>query len=134
MTPTTSGRTWQPVVVGFALAAITVAAGSVAPRGLTVTVLGVILAGAAAVYPGAALHQGDARTMRIETAMWAVVAVTAVLGLWHDAGWLALGYLIHGLWDGLHHPRRVGAGAGRWFPPFCLVYDVVVAGYIWIAL
>ena len=42
MTPTTSGRTWQPVVVGFALAAITVAAGSVAPRGLTVTVLGVI--------------------------------------------------------------------------------------------
>jgi hypothetical protein len=104
------------------------------PRDVTIAVLGVILAGAAAVYPGAALHQGDARATRIETVMWAVVAAVAVLGLSHDVAWLGLGYLIHGAWDGLHHPLRVGAGAGRWFPPFCLVYDVIVAGYIWVVM
>ena len=54
----------------------------------------------------------------------------AMLGLWWTSLWIAVGYVLHGVWDYLHHPRRIRTGIRRWFPPFCATFDLLVAVYI----
>lgn len=120
-------KRWTPGVTGLALAAITY---GVVDRLLTgrqgSELLAAILVAAGAIYVGAALAQGGRRLVRLESLVGIGFVAYALLTLWYSPKLLGAGYIAHGFWDLLHHPYRVGARAGKWFPPFCLAYDVAI--------
>lgn len=44
--------------------------------------------------------------------------------------WLTgTGLLLHAVWDWMHRVIKKDT-VGRWWPPFCAIYDVVVGGYL----
>ncbi|MCB0333014.1 MAG: hypothetical protein KDD55_05910 [Bdellovibrionales bacterium] len=91
------------------------------------------LALTACVYGGAALTPSGATYGRVELPVVGVVFFTAILGIIVGPVWLAVGYVIHGAWDILHHNKCVGTPIVSWFPPVCAVFDFIVAGtiYFW---
>jgi hypothetical protein len=42
-------------------------------------------------------------------------------------GVVCVGFLAHGGWDWLHHGGHGPARVRTWYPPFCVVVDVVTA-------
>ncbi len=118
------------LLIGSALAGVTLLLLSALPSQHGIALLAVILAAAAAVYAGSALAEAQKGVLQLETSVFIIVASTAVLGLWYSPLFLAVGYIGHGVWDALHHPHRIGAPAGAWFPPFCMVYDLIVGAFI----
>ena len=90
------------------------------------TVYSLELAFIAAVYIGFAVADGRPSVIAVEAcvaAMFTVVAAAAVTG---PAWLLVVGYVGHGLKDLWQHRRQYVART-RWWPPFCLVVDWVVA-------
>ena len=99
------------------------------------TLLATVLFAAAGAYFGFAFNESTPR-------IWVLIELLQViafgtLGLYGWRGspyWLALGYLLHPLWDfGVHH-----IGPGWTFAPLpyviaCISFDWVVAAYIFIA-
>jgi len=99
------------------------------------TLLATVLFAAAGAYFGFAFNESTPR-------IWVLIELLQViafgtLGLYGWRGspyWLALGYLLHPLWDfGVHH-----VGPGWTFAPLpyviaCISFDWVVAAYIFIA-
>lgn len=62
----------------------------------------------------------------MEAAGIAVFVSMAAASLWFASPALpAAGYLAHGVWDVAHHPRAITTAVAGWYPPFCLVYDVL---------
>lgn len=116
----------RPALVGLLLAFATAAALWVLPPQRGLELAGAVLALAAAVYMGAALTRGRRSLLWLEVTVGIGFFAAAVLGMWYWPAVLAAGYFLHGAWDLLHHPFKMGAPVGRFFPPFCLVYDWVV--------
>ena len=123
-------RSRNALLVGSALAGVTLLLLWALPTQHGIALLAVILAAAAAVYAGAALAESHKAVLLLETSVFVIVALIAVLGLWYSPLFLAVGYVGHGVWDALHHPHRIGAQAGAWFPPFCMAYDPIVGAFI----
>jgi hypothetical protein len=115
-----------PALAGLVLGFATAAALWLLPRQHGLELAGAVLALAAAVYMGAALSQGQRRLLRVEVVLGLGFFAAALLGMWYWPPVLAVGYFLHGTWDLLHHPFRLGAQVGRFFPPFCMVYDWIV--------
>lgn len=79
-------------------------------------------------YCGALLAQPlPSHFAALELAVTAVVFACAVVGLRASTSYLAGGYVLHGAWDLLHHPRAVFTRVVRWFPLLCAAFDFVVA-------
>jgi hypothetical protein len=93
----------------------------------TVYALGLVLI--AAVYVGFAVADGRPKVIAVEsgvTLAFVVVAAAAVTG----SPWLLVAGLVgHGLKDLWQHRSHFVANT-RWWPPFCLVVDWVVAAII----
>ncbi len=97
--------------------------------------LALFLALTASVYPSALLAQKSSpATAASELALAAAVLVLAYMGVTGSIVWLGAGYALHGLWDWLHDLRLVRTKVAAWFPPACAAFDLVVAGWILIAL
>jgi hypothetical protein len=85
----------------------------------------------AAPYAGFASIEGGRRTMTVEFAGIAAFCLLAVVGLWFWPPVWIVGYAGHAVWDTLHHPDGgFGARVVGWYVPFCVVYDLLVAGYL----
>ncbi|MDX1644511.1 MAG: hypothetical protein R3244_09170 [Thermoanaerobaculia bacterium] len=54
----------------------------------------------------------------------------AVAGLWGSPLWLALGWGVHVLWDLGLHPGAVPGWVPFWYPPACVGFDLLVAGFV----
>jgi len=93
------------------------------------TVYALGLAVIAPVYVGFAVADGRQRVIAVETSvagMFVVVAAAAVTG----SPWLLVAGLAgHGCKDLWQHRHRFVANT-RWWPPFCLVIDWMVAAII----
>jgi hypothetical protein len=93
----------------------------------TVYALGLVLI--AAVYVGFAVADGRPKVITVEssvTCAFVVVAAVAVTG----SPWLLVAGLVgHGLKDLWQHRSHFVANT-RWWPPFCMVVDWVVAAII----
>jgi hypothetical protein len=113
------------VVVGFAQAATPLALWWL--DAATVYALG--LAVIASVYIGFAVADGRRAVLAVEsgvTGLFVIVAAAAITG----TPWLlVVGFVGHGLKDLWQHRRQFVANT-RWWPPFCLVVDWVVAAII----
>jgi len=60
-----------------------------------------------------------------------VLFAALALGAYRRTLWLAVAALAaHGLFDFFHHQIVANPGVPAWWPPFCLAYDVVAAGYL----
>jgi hypothetical protein len=97
----------------------------------TVYALGLVLI--AAVYIGFAVADGRPTVIIVESAVAALFVVVAAAGV-TGSGWLlVLGFTGHGLKDLWQHRSHYVANT-RWWPPFCLVVDWIVAAAILVAL
>jgi hypothetical protein len=99
------------------------------------TLLATVLFAAAGAYFGFAFNGFTARYwVLIELLQVVAFGVLGLHGWRGSPYWLALGYVLHPLWDfGVHH-----LGPGRTFAPLpyvisCISFDWVVAAYIVIA-
>ena len=113
------------IVVGFVQAATPLAFWWL--NGATVYALGLVLI--AAVYVGFAVADGRPNVIAVESSVafaFVVVAAAAVTG----SPWLlVIGLAGHGLKDLWQHRSHYVANT-RWWPPFCMVVDWVVAAII----
>ena len=90
-----------------------------------------------AVYFGFAIADGGVKALLIEFNVAGAFMFWGVAALWTDSPvLLAGGYAAHAIWDAVHHPRAVTTPVKAWYPPFCVVFDVVVAVFIllWLPL
>lgn len=100
------------------------------PKPMALEFLSIVLGGIAFVYFGFVLMDGRVREMLFEFGNITLTLTFAFLGLWIAPYWLAAGYFIHGIWDAIHHLGGVQTKIPRWYIPFCLLYDWLVAGFI----
>lgn len=125
---------FRPLAVGVGLAVLTVVVSELLSPQRAADLHAMILVFIAAPYAGFASIHGGARTIVTEVAGIALFCTLAVLGLWIWPGFWMLGYAGHAVWDTLHHPEsEFGATITGWYVPFCVVYDVLVAGYLAVA-
>ena len=90
----------------------------------TVYALGIMVI--AAIYVGFAVSDGRTRVIVTETAVATVFIVIAAVAITGSPWLLVVGFFGHGLKDLWQHRRQFVANT-RWWPPFCLVIDWVVA-------
>lgn len=124
----------NPYVLAVALAVLTVIPGLLLPEALTIFILGLLLFGIAAVYFGFAVMDGRRSALLIESAVVLGYLCLVTAGVLVSAWLLVLGYVLHGVWDGLHHNRAFGANIAAWYIPFCVVYDWLMAVFLAILL
>ena len=117
-------RLWG-VVVGVLQAA--------SPLGLwwldPATVYALSLTLIAAVYIGFAVADGRPTVIAVETVVAAVFVIVAAAGVTGPAWLLVAGLTGHGVKDLWQHRSHYVANT-RWWPPFCLVVDWVVAAIL----
>lgn len=92
-------------------------------------VIAIGLVAAALVYIGFALPVGDRRWLMIEAAGLSAFGAVAWLGS-VAAGWLALGWMAHVVWDVALHLDRAQPLVGAWYPLGCVGFDLIVAGFV----
>ncbi|MBI3319884.1 MAG: hypothetical protein HYZ89_04790 [Candidatus Omnitrophica bacterium] len=117
-------------LAGAFLAGVTVSLVMGLPRSRAFGLLAVLLAGMATIYLGAALSTGRREHMLMEGLVAGAFVAFATLGVWGSPLFLVVGYLAHGLWDVAHYRSHIPTRIVAWWPPFCLVYDWVIAGAI----
>jgi hypothetical protein len=93
----------------------------------TVYALGLILI--AAVYLGFEVADGRPTVLVVESGVAAVFVLLAAAGVTGPAWLLVFGFTGHGLKDLWQHRSHYVANT-RWWPPFCLVVDWVVAAVL----
>jgi hypothetical protein len=118
------------IVIGLALALLAIVVFGIAPGVLSLHLYALLLAYTACLYTGAALSEGRPLWLSIEVGVSALVFACAFLGVWQSSRWLAAGYVLHGLWDLCHHPKRIRTRVVDWFPPICATFDFAVAAFI----
>ena len=83
----------------------------------------------AAVYVGFAVADGRPTVVAVEAAVAAVFVIVAAAGVTGPAWRLVAGLTGHGFKDLWQHRSHYVANT-RWWPPFCLVVDWVVAAIL----
>jgi hypothetical protein len=87
------------------------------------------LAVIASVYVGFAVADGRGVVLAVETVVAAIFVVVAAVAVTGSPWLLVIGLAGHGLKDLWQHRRRFVSNT-RWWPPFCLVIDWMVAAII----
>jgi hypothetical protein len=93
----------------------------------TVYALGLVLI--AAVYVGFAVADGRPKVIAIESGVTFAFVVVAAAAVTESPWLLVAGLIAHGLKDLWQHRTQFVSGT-RWWPPFCMVVDWVVAAII----
>jgi len=87
------------------------------------------LAVIASVYVGFAVADRRGVVLAVETVVAAIFVVVAAVAVTGSPWLLVIGLAGHGLKDLWQHRRRFVSNT-RWWPPFCLVIDWMVAAII----
>ena len=125
-----AGRSLRaPVLWGVVVGGIQAAS----PLGLwwldPATVYALSLPVIAAVYIGFAVADGRPTVVAVEAGIAAVFVIVAAVGVTGPAWLLLAGLAGHGVKDLWQHRSQFVANT-RWWPPFCLVVDWVVAAIL----
>jgi hypothetical protein len=93
----------------------------------TVYAMGLVVI--ASVYIGFAVADGRPKVIAVESSVASIFVVIAAIAITGSAWLVVIGLLGHGVKDLWQHRRQFVANT-RWWPPFCLVVDWVVAAII----
>ena len=93
----------------------------------TVYALGVVLI--ASVYIGFAVADGRPKVIAAESVVASIFVVVAAVAVTGSVWLIVIGLVGHGLKDLWQHRRHFVANT-RWWPPFCMIVDWVVAAII----
>ena len=118
------------ILLGAVLSLPAIALGLWLPYYIALSFFVVLLGMTAGVYFGFALHDGRKLVILAETVLLLPFMFLAMAALNLDVRLLALGFFLHGLWDLAHHPRAVPTKVVPWYPPACLVFDWILAAFI----
>ena len=120
----------SPVGFGVALFSVTAPIHLLINTETSIAIAAMILALIGGAYIGFAVADGRRDVFWSELAVALLFGAAAVLGiLWH---WVALpiGLALHAGWDLLHHYSHRLARIPKWYVPFCVVYDLLAAGFL----
>jgi hypothetical protein len=118
----------RPVAIGALAGAAGAALGSSLSPARRLDLGALELAFVAGAYPAMALYQGSRRAGAVECAVGGAFVGLAAGGLDRRSRIaIAVGLLGHAGWDAVHHLTDLGTRAPSWFPPFCMVADVMLA-------
>ena len=117
-------------LMGAALSLPTIALGASLPYYPAVSFFAVLLGVTTGVYLGFALQDGRRSAILVETVLLLPFMLLAMAALSLNIHLLAFGFFLHGLWDLFHHARVVQTRLVPWYPPACLVFDWIVAAFI----
>jgi hypothetical protein len=124
-------------LVGGAVYGATFAFVAIAAPRFTRHLLAAVLVVAALCYVAFAIaaHAG-APSIVVELAGVGIYGYAAMRGLRGSAWWLVAGYALHPVWDVALHLAGGPAGSFSpdWYAPWCLTYDLFVAGIAAIAI
>ncbi|MBX3379000.1 MAG: hypothetical protein KF805_02810 [Phycisphaeraceae bacterium] len=118
-----------PFGAAIVLAVVSCVVHAVLAPELARAIAAVLLGGLGGVYLGGALHGGGWPSI-VVAAVAAVICVgLGAAGLRGPEWLLAVGFLLHAVWDWVHHAleRR---WVGPWWPPFCAVFDLIFGVYL----
>jgi hypothetical protein len=112
------------LILALAVAGLAHVSGFDRERAFYPTVLIVV----ASYYVLFAVMGGSRRTLAMEIVVASVFLSVAVLGFKRNP-WLVVAALIgHGVFDFVHHFLIQNPGVPRWWPGFCLAFDVILGG------
>ena len=89
----------------------------------------IVLAVAGGIYAGFGLSDGKSDSVIIETLSALFFGVIAIVGVIYPVV-LGIGFLLHAVWDYLHHCQAIDTKVRFWYPPFCAVYDCFVGVFL----
>ena len=84
----------------------------------------------ASYYALFAVMGGSGHALGAETAVIAVFLAASLVGFKYSLWLVVAGLAAHGILDAFHERLITNPGVPVWWPPFCLTYDVVAAGYL----
>ena len=120
----------SPVGFGVTLFSVTAPIHLLADTETSITIAAMTLALIGGAYIGLAVADGRPRVFWSELAVALLFGAAAVLGiLWHWAA-LPIGLALHAGWDLMHHNSHRLARIPKWYVPFCVVYDLLAAGFL----
>jgi hypothetical protein len=122
--------TSRSFLIAVGLLIPTLAAVVALPKQMGLELLSLFLAFIAGVYGGFALLDARKREFAVELVGILVTLALAAAALWASPVYLAAGYVFHGVWDALHHPKGIQTVIPRGYAPFCLIFDVPVGIFI----
>ena len=89
-----------------------------------------ILCSIAFIYVGFSLKDNTAGSIVLEVSVALVLYFVAAIGYSKNNGLIALGIVLHGIWDILHHKASiVKTDIPHYYPIFCLTVDVLLGLY-----
>jgi hypothetical protein len=113
--------------VGLAVGLVAVAFAVLLPDAVAYIYLGAQLAGVGWIYFGFGVADGRQSAIAVQALTAVAFMTVGYLGAYHQsAALLGAGYVAHGAWDVLHHGDHGPTHVRTWYPPFCVVVDVVV--------
>ena len=86
----------------------------------------------AAIYMGFAFLDGRVSIVILELTVATGFIVLALLGIWVGYIFIAIGLVLHGIWDLAHRSGGVATKIPSWYPPFCAAFDFVFAGIFFV--
>lgn len=84
----------------------------------------------ASYYALFAVMGGSGHALGVETAVITVFLAASLVGFKYSLWLLVAALAAHGVFDAFHDQLITNPGVPAWWPPFCLTYDVVAAGYL----
>lgn len=89
----------------------------------------IVLAAAGGVYVGF-VSDDKLNSSILETLSALFFGVLAIVGVTFYPLVLRIGFLLHAVWDYLHHCQAIDTKVSLWYPPFCAVYDCFVGVFL----
>lgn len=86
-----------------------------------------LLSSIGAIYIGFGLLDSFPKNTALEVIIAALFFCIAIAGYLVSPVITGVGFLMHGIWDFLHHSKIITTVVPKWYPPFCAVYDWVLA-------
>jgi len=124
----------RELILGIVLALLSIFFILMFPKQKMLELLSILLAVIASIYVGFALSDGRKREILIEISGMFFFLVLAIFGLWVSPYFLISGYLFHGVWDVIHNHKIIQTEVVEWYRILCLVYDWVIAIFIFLWL
>lgn len=121
---------WIGVMIAMCVVGLASMVGFDRERAFYPTVLIVI----ASYYALFAVMGGSGRTLATEIAVGTGFLLLATLGFKTNLWLVAAAMVGHGVFDFFHHLLIDNPGVPRWWPGFCLGFDVIAGGWLGVLL